>query len=170
MNHAALIARLESQLALFAPLLAGLSEAQTRWRPAPGAWSVREVVGHLLDEEREDFRVRIRATLEDPVAPWPPLDPEGRVTEHAWNEQSTSATLGAFTVERRASLKWLASLRAPDWERAHVHPKLGRMSAGQLLACWAAHDLLHARQLAKLVVQILGEDAAPADLSYAGRL
>jgi DinB superfamily len=33
-------------------LLRGLSEANASWRPAPKEWSVKQVVGHLIDAER----------------------------------------------------------------------------------------------------------------------
>jgi len=42
------------------------------WKPAPGKWSILEVVNHLYDEEREDFRQRLELVLKDPALAWPP--------------------------------------------------------------------------------------------------
>ena len=44
-------------------LVAGVSAAEARVRPSPEAWSILEVVAHLLDEEREDFRPRLDLVL-----------------------------------------------------------------------------------------------------------
>ena len=57
-------------------LAKALSPEQARWRPAPGQWSVLEVLNHLCDEEREDFRQRLDLLLHHPGEPWPPVDPE----------------------------------------------------------------------------------------------
>lgn len=42
---------LEQQLGIVARLIAGLSESQADHRYAPGKWSVREVIGHVIDAE-----------------------------------------------------------------------------------------------------------------------
>jgi len=42
-----------------AALVAGVTAEEARRRPAPDAWSLLEVVCHLHDEEREDFRPRL---------------------------------------------------------------------------------------------------------------
>ena len=44
-----------------------VSDADGRWKPTPKDWSILEIACHLLDEEREDFRVRLRSTLEEAV-------------------------------------------------------------------------------------------------------
>lgn len=59
MNHQQVITRLAANRAVFQALATGVGETQARWRPAPEKWSFLEVVNHLHDEEREDFRRRI---------------------------------------------------------------------------------------------------------------
>jgi hypothetical protein len=49
----------------------------------------------------------------------------------------------------------------------HQHPGLGALRAGDLLAAWCAHDLLHLRQLANVRLALLEQDAAPYSLRYA---
>ncbi|OWY60532.1 hypothetical protein B7486_68670, partial [cyanobacterium TDX16] len=43
---------LSSQLGELQALVSDLSDAQANARPAPGEWSVKEVLGHLVDTER----------------------------------------------------------------------------------------------------------------------
>ena len=149
-------------------LVAGVSQAEARLKPTPETWSILEVVCHLYDEEREDFRTRVRLTLESPEADWPPINPVGWVTERGYNQRDPGDSLEAFLRERRESLRWLASQQNPNWDSTHRHPSFGAMTAGEVLAAWVAHDHLHIRQLNQLHWQSLSRDVAPASLNYAG--
>jgi len=132
-----------------AGLVAGVSLAEARVRPAADAWSLLEVVCHLHDEEREDFRPRLDLVLHRSEAPWVRIDPAGWVSERRYNERDLGEALQGFLQERERSIAWLAGLTAPDWTREYRAP-FGLITAGDLLASWAAHDLLHTRQLIEL--------------------
>ncbi len=142
-------------------------DAAMRRRPSPGRWSPLEILCHLVDEERDDFRARIQSTLEDPGAEWPGIDPAAWVADRAYNDKDPQVALTSFRMERAESLAWLANLGADALERAYDHPKLGALTVGDLLAAWAAHDLLHLRQLAATLVDAMDEDAAPHSTRYA---
>jgi len=148
-------------------LAQGVDDDQARWRPDADSWSILEVICHLLDEERKDFRVRLDITLHKPDETWPGIDPAGWVTEHNYNEQDLAASLQAFQEEREASLAWLKRLEAPDWEASHEAP-WGTMRAGDLLASWVAHDLLHMRQLVELYWAYNEQKVLPYSTRYAG--
>ncbi|MGD8466167.1 MAG: DinB family protein [Anaerolineae bacterium] len=151
-------------------LLRGIPAAQARWRPEPESWSMLEVVNHLLDEEREDFKVRLDYTLHRPGEPWPAIDPEGWVTAREYNERDLEPSLAAFLRERDASLAWLGGLAttaAPDWEAAY-ETSFGPIRAGDVLAAWVAHDLLHIRQLVELHWAYTTATLAPYKPDYAG--
>jgi len=148
-------------------LLAGVTPEEARVRPVPEAWSILEVVCHLLDEEREDFRPRLDLVLHRAADPWVPIDPAGWVTARRYNERDLAESLAAFLAERERSLAWLAALSPPDWSRAYAAPS-GRITAGELAASWPAHDLLHTRQLLELRWARLQSAAAPYRTAYAG--
>jgi hypothetical protein len=167
MQLEALIRSLETGAAAVPALAAGLSDEGARVPPAPGKWSAVEVVAHLADEEREDFRRRVRSTLEDPSAPWPPIDPEGWARQRDYRSRRLADVLADFRREREASLAWLRTLEGAPWERAYEHPKLGSLRAGDLLAAWAAHDLLHLRQLAGIRLALVQAAAEPFSTRYA---
>jgi hypothetical protein len=60
---------------VFKYLFKNISEEQARWKPGADRWSILEVINHLYDEEREDFRKRLALVLDNPDEPWPAIDP-----------------------------------------------------------------------------------------------
>ncbi len=146
-----------------------VASADHRWKPAPQHWSILEICSHLLDEEREDFRVRANLTLRDPALEWPPLDLAGIAERRGYNQRDLAAVLAEFETERAASVAWLDSLGdAADWTRARMHPVRGLLAAGMLLASWTAHDALHLRQIARRLHDLAARDAGPYEIGYAG--
>ena len=95
---------------VFQSLLRGVSTEQAVWKPAPDKWSMLEVVNHLYDEEREDFRQRLELTLRDPAEEWPRIDPQGWVESRKYSERELGASLDNFLSEREKSLSWLKDL------------------------------------------------------------
>lgn len=162
--------RLESQARLIRDLLRNTRPDEAAWRPEPARWSLLEVACHLRDEEREDFRPRLEMLLHRPEGEWPPIDPEGWVLSRAYAGQKLETVLEAFLREREDSLAWLHGLMAPDWRRSRVHPAGFVLRAGDLLAAWVAHDLLHVRQIVGLQLLRLAGRAQPYSLEYAGEL
>jgi hypothetical protein len=160
--------RLASGRDALLPLLYAMSGEAAQWRPRPGAWSSLEIANHLADEERDDFRARLARTLDDPQAPWEPIDPEAWVTSRRYGERDMQASIDRFSVERDVSLHWLSELEEPDLSLAHVHPLAGPIRAGDLLAAWVAHDLFHVRQLVRLHYRHLSEAFPGFDPAYAG--
>ncbi len=164
---------LRDRLARFPAALraaASVCNAQdARWKPAPEHWSVLEACSHVLDEEREDFRVRVELTLRDPALEWPKLDLAHVAEKRRYNERDLAQVLADFERERAASIAWLDGLAGDtDWSRAKAHPKFGPLAAGMLLAAWAAHDMLHLRQIARRLHELAARDAGEYSVKYAG--
>lgn len=145
----------------------GISNEQARWKPDPDSWSILEVINHLYDEEREDFRVRLDIILHKPTEPWPPIDPQGWVTARKYNERDLGESLNNFLTERDNSLAWLRNLSAPNFEAVYTSP-FGSMSAGDMFAAMVSHDLLHLRQLVELHWAYTGMQLVPYQGYYAG--
>jgi hypothetical protein len=169
MDSQALIHRLAAGTAVFQGLVHGVSKDQAIWRPSPKKWSILEVVNHLYDEEREDFRRRIDLILHRTDADWPPIDPEGWVASRDYGKREIEPSLRNFVEEREKSIAWLKELGEVDWGTHKDHPAAGRMTAGDLLGAWAAHDYLHIRQLARLHYDYVSVLAEPHGTAYAGR-
>jgi hypothetical protein len=161
-----IIEELDRHGAVFARLLAGKPASAVVWRPQPAKWNLLDIVCHLVDEEREDFRARTRHALESRPGLPAPIDPEGWVTARQYAAQGYESKLAGFIHERAASVAWLRSLQAPDWDAGFEHPQLGFATARLFLSNWLAHDLLHIRQIVRLEYERLGSGGDR--LHYAG--
>lgn len=168
MNIGDLIARLSRQAERLRALVEGTDDEQARWKPDLDSWSILEVVNHLLDEEREDFRVRLDILLHRPGDPWPRIDPQGWVNARHYNSRDLAASLEAFLVERRQSLVWLRGLAGVDLDASGDAPWGEPITAGDMAAAWVSHDLLHMRQLVELQWANTQRDLAPYQSYYAG--
>lgn len=80
MDYQALLKTLEDNGERIKAMVQHFSDQDLRWKPDPDSWSMLEVINHLVEEEEEDFSVRLRITLQGAGDPWQPIDPEGRVT------------------------------------------------------------------------------------------
>ncbi len=163
-----LIDSLERFAEILPAVVRGVSADDARWKPADGAWSILEIVTHMADEEVEDFRTRVELTLRDPAEPWPPIDPETWAVDRRYNEGDLAGALKRFVSERCRSIKWLRGNANPDWSKAHPHPQLGPLRAGDIFAAWVAHDALHLRQITKRMHQMTQRDAGEYRSDYAG--
>jgi hypothetical protein len=167
MNHLAVANKLHSNKEVFRHLFGGVRSEQYLWKPQADKWCLLEILCHLYDEEREDFRARVRSVLKDPQQPLAPIDPQGWVAARNYMGQHYDEKLGQFLAEREASVAFLTSLATPDWNNTYQHPKLGAMPASLFLHNWLAHDYLHIRQVTATKYLYLKANSADS-LSYAG--
>ena len=65
MTDPAYVTRLRAVIAAAEPALAALPEADTAVRPAPGKWSPREVIGHLIDSASNNHPRFVLARWQD---------------------------------------------------------------------------------------------------------
>ena len=161
------LAGLERNAGVFKALATGLGPEQARWKPTPERWSVLEVVCHLADEEREDFRPRLDLTLHHPDQAWPPINPKAAVSERDYNSRELPVALEDFLTERQRSLAWLATLESRDWTLTRQQP-WGQISAGDLLVSWLTHDFIHIRQINRLHRDFAVTLGEPYSSDYAG--
>jgi hypothetical protein len=140
---------LENSTEMIRALLSGITQDEAQIKPYPESWSILEVVCHLYDEEREDFREHLDLLLHRQTEEWHSIDPEGWVMERKYNEKNFIEIQTKFFAERQTSLEWLQSLSEADWETTYIS-QFGSMRAGDMLASWIAHDNLHIRQFVEL--------------------
>jgi len=167
MDFSTLYQELENSTEMIRALLAGITQEEAESKPDPESWSMLEVVCHLYDEEREDFREHLDFILHRQNEEWHPINPEGWVTERRYNEQDFIEAQHKFFAEREKSFRWLQGLSSPNWETVHTS-QFGSMKAGDMFASWVAHDNLHIRQLVELRRMRIENITKPYEIEYAG--
>jgi len=130
--------------------LCQVDNQQAKWKPSESEWSILEVICHLYDEEREDFRARLAMLLSNPEQEWQPIAPEAWVKQRDYASQNHLEKIQLFLQERQNSIVWLGALTEPNWFNSKQHPEMGEMSAETMLFAWLAHDIRHIQQLSRL--------------------
>lgn len=149
-------------------LVHGLSEENLLFRPEDGSWSILEILGHLVDEEKLDFPRRMKLILEG--QDWPSIDPVGWAQKHAYQDQRADRQMTEFVKLRSHSIEWLESLEINEalLVTDYDNPNLGPLSFGDLLFAWSAHDLLHVRQISRRLFEWNEKQAGEFQVAYAG--
>ncbi len=118
----------------------GLSDAVLRYRPAEGAYSIKEIIGHLRDlSEVWHKRLYVITSLTDPR--WPGFDGEASVREHNYQEANVQQLIATIREQRFKTADLLA--HQVDWTRLGQHPEMGRRSLKQWAEFVVAHDAEH---------------------------
>lgn len=143
-------------------LLRGLPPAWTSAHEGGETWSPFDVIGHLVHGERTDWLPRVRIILADGESrPFPPFDRLAQFEN--FSGRTIEALLDEFATLRRESLAALDAMQlsAADLARTGQHPAFGRVTLGQLLATWVAHDLDHIVQVARIMARQYSDEVGP---------
>ena len=128
-------------------LLHGLPEAWGDTQDVAGGWRPRDVVGHLITTELDNWIPRTKRLLEDGTGKaFDAIDRFKHVGRD--DDQTLDQLVDRFVELRDASLASLAELaHEDDLERRGLHPALGEVTMRELLSTWTAHDLDHISQI-----------------------
>jgi hypothetical protein len=128
-------------------LLDDLPDTWLDGRDTPDGWRPRDVVGHLITAELDDWIPRATRILEDGVdRPFDNFDRFAMLDRD--RDVPMKTLLDRFEELRSASLGELRNLvSADDLDRLGRHPSLGEVTMRNLLATWAVHDLDHISQI-----------------------
>lgn len=136
---------LSSQLGELQALVSDLSDAQANARPAPGEWSVKEVLGHLVDTERV-FAYRMLRFSRDDKQALPGFEQDDYVAATDFNRRTMADLLDELIFQRRANVILIHSLT--DEETARVGTASGNpMSARAAIYAMAGHVAHHVESL-----------------------
>jgi len=142
-------------------MLSGLSDGWIQGNEGPGTWSTWQTLGHMTYIEEVDWIDRTKVILEHADSrPFDPVDREAGFTKFAgW---SVDRLLDRFAEVRAANIEELGLMvEADDLARPGLHPTLGRVTLGQLLATWVVHDLNHTGQIVKAMAKQYREAVGP---------
>jgi len=125
------------------------ADALTR-RPAPGKWSVTEILAHLADAEMV-LGFRVRLMLGQSGVPIQAFDQDVWAGFSRYDRIPAAESLERITVDRRANMRLLRSL-SPEQLRQHgVHTERGHETVDHMLKMWAGHDLNHRGQMQRII-------------------
>jgi len=137
------VATLGRQLDETLSLLRGLSEEQAESRYEPGKWSIKEVVGHVLDTERIFGHRAFRFARND-QQPLPGFEQDGYVLAANFSHRQLGDLAAEFEHLRRANLYLLGSLDEAAWLRRGVASD-NEVSVRALAYIMAGHEAHHMR-------------------------
>src|SRR6202521_3356462 len=107
-----------------------------------GAWTIGQILNHMLDTERRYYgRVR-RLRRED--------RPQMRILpDPDYTKLSALRAWTKFYELRRRHLRLLRSLKPIEWRRSGTLTPVGPITIASLVRHMAAHDAMHAAQIAR---------------------
>ena len=140
-----ILAALEKQLPETTTLLSARTEREGDFRYAPGKWSVKDVVGHMIDSERI-LAYRVLRIGRGDTTPIEGFEQDDYVRNGAFNRCRLSDLVREFAGVRQTTLSLMRNLDEAAWMRRGVANK-NEISVRALAYTIAGHELHHRKVL-----------------------
>jgi uncharacterized damage-inducible protein DinB len=128
----------------------GLSAAALDHKPAPGKWSIRQILAHLADTEMV-MSTRFHWAAAEPGKAITGFDQDRWAATGKYDRVPLELSLTTFTAARHWTLEFIRRLSPQECDAAFVqHEERGKESLQRLLVMIAGHDLNHLKQIAEL--------------------
>lgn len=114
-----LVGFLTAQQAELRAFLAGLPEEQGGFRYAPGKWTLKEVIGHLVDTERV-FSCRALRFARGDAQPLPGFEQDPWVAAAGFNSRSIASLAAELDAVRSATLRLFEHFDDDAWRRTGI--------------------------------------------------
>lgn len=132
---------------------AGLAQEQLAAPERPGKWSIVGVLQHLADSELV-WGYRLRKVLAEDRPTLTGFDQDLWADRLGYASADRDLALSMFAAIRESNLRLLAQASTADLDRVGVHAERGEESASHMTRLYAGHDLVHRRQLRRLVEKL----------------
>lgn len=131
---------------LLAMATTGAAGAELDFSPAPGKWSVRQIVCHLSDSEMVGA-MRLRQTIaeDNPTIQW--YDEKAWADKLDYSRRKLSQAVESFRRVRAENYELLKGLPEEAFARTAVHSRFGSTTLLGLLKNYAEHAENHVIQL-----------------------
>jgi hypothetical protein len=136
---------MEQQLSETAALLSQLTEQQGAYRYAPDKWSVKEMLGHLIDTERILTYRALRIARGDKT-PIEGFEQDDYVPYGRFDERTLATLVEEFASVRQSSLFLFKYLDTEAWMRRGIANRK-EISVRALAYVIAGHELHHRRMI-----------------------
>jgi uncharacterized damage-inducible protein DinB len=135
---------------LIAEAVAGCDASALDYQPAPGKWSIREIVAHLADIDVL-YGYRLRQMIADKTPVLAAIDQDDWARNLHYRDADVAEALECYRASRRANVRLLRGLRVADLQRGAFHPELKRIvTIEELLGMMLKHDPNHRGQIERL--------------------
>jgi uncharacterized damage-inducible protein DinB len=131
-------------------LLKNVSAAKARRRPAPGKWSVTEIVAHIADAELV-IGYRIRTILGAPGTPIHAYDQDDWAAALGYAKRDLRKSFEQYRALREANLTLLKSITAKQWKQHGLHSERGAETIDRITTLIAGHDINHFLQIERIL-------------------
>lgn len=139
------LAALEEQPGETLALLSTLGDEQGNFRYAPGKWSIKEVLGHIIDAERV-FAYRALRFARNDQTPLASFEQDDYVRAGSFDDCGLADLIEEFVCVRRASVMLFAKLTPEAWMRRGTASN-NPVSVRAIAYIIAGHELHHRRIL-----------------------
>lgn len=119
----------------------------TQFHPAPGEWSINEVLGHMIEAEQRGFAGRIQRILAEGQHICQTWDPNQVAETRGDTAKPATALWQTFATLREQSIALVLTLQPEQFTRSGQHPSVGELSIRDLLYEWVYHDRNHFKQI-----------------------
>jgi uncharacterized damage-inducible protein DinB len=123
-----------------------LSQKQLRKKPAPGKWSIAEILAHLADTEVV-ASWRMRLIFSNNGTPIQGFDQDVWAKTFRYEDQDPDHSLKMFRVLREGNLALLQQVPRTLWQNHGMHSERGKETIGHIVQLFAGHDLNHLQQV-----------------------
>ena len=130
-------------------LVRRLPRRQLKRRPAPGKWSITEILAHLAEVELVGG-YRIRMILGSPGTKIQAFDQNAWAKVGRYRELDARQSLEMFCILRDHNLRLLRLLTPRQWKQYGMHQERGKESVARIAEMFAGHDLNHLKQIERL--------------------
>lgn len=141
-----LLERFRRGAELVAVVTTGAAGAELDFSPAPGKWSVRQIVCHLADSEMVG-RDRISRVIAEDNPTIIGYDQDAWAEKLDYRTRKFSQALETFRRIRGENYELLKNQPAEAWARIGTHNQRGPVSLGDMLRIYAEHAEKHALQI-----------------------
>jgi len=132
---------LEVQLARTLALLTKVGEARASYRYAPEKWSIREVVGHVIDAERI-FACRALCFARTERNPLPGFDQDSYVQAAGFESRALRNLATEFELVRKSNVILFRNFTEEVWDRRGVANNV-EFTVRSIPYVIAGHELHH---------------------------
>ena len=140
-----IVEALESQFQDSLGLLSSLDEEKQLYRYAPGKWSIREMVGHMIDTEKVMAYRAMRIARGD-TTHLPGFEQDDYIATGEFDKRSMQDLLGEWSAVRQASVAFVKSLSIEAAARMGTASNTP-VSARAIIYIIAGHERHHMRIL-----------------------